>query len=180
MGFHGFALRCDTFGVGVSALCDKANATSPEFHPGAPLPPHYRVLNRGDTTQERVHVSRHSFCCHVVQPSQRRLTHRTIYLRACLTRTRCAKRSMRAMFELVEEVLSAAHAMYQAEDATPDDLRIIFQLFTTTNPAIIHFTKQWLRAKTRFCLRQYGAGLDQLYGQLEYTRRADRHSIRTR
>ena len=48
---------------------------------------------------------------------------------------------------LVEEVIATAHAMYQADDATADDLRVIFQLFTTTNPAIITFTKQWLMEK---------------------------------
>lgn len=49
--------------------------------------------------------------------------------------------------DLVEEVMATAHAMYQAKDANPGDLRVIFQLFTTTNPAIIDFTKRWLNEK---------------------------------
>ncbi|MEM7733136.1 MAG: hypothetical protein AAF280_10175 [Pseudomonadota bacterium] len=45
---------------------------------------------------------------------------------------------------LVEAMIGDAHNMYLSGDAEPDDMRVIFQLFTTTNPKVIDFTENWL------------------------------------
>ncbi|MEO0772809.1 MAG: hypothetical protein AAFZ04_06465 [Pseudomonadota bacterium] len=46
---------------------------------------------------------------------------------------------------LVEAIIGDAHDMYLPGDADPDDMRVIFQLFTTTNPKVIGFTEDWLK-----------------------------------
>jgi len=47
-------------------------------------------------------------------------------------------------FERIEEIMAQTHEMLLAGTATPDDMRVKFHDFTTTNPDVIAFTKDWL------------------------------------
>lgn len=64
-------------------------------------------------------------------------------------------------FRTVENTLADGQAMYLKGEATHDDLRWLFEVFATTNPKVISFTKDWLheyRLHKLICETDQGIG----------------------